>query len=182
MKGVIFNILEEIVTEHHGPDMWDELLDRANVDGAYTSLGSYADDEFFALAGHYCGLVGHDMATCLGHIGRAMLPHLAALYPEAVEQYPDTLRMLYALNEVIHPEVTKLYPGAIVPVFRCHGVDSSHIVLEYDSPRRLCSLAHGLMLGVGEKFDQPVSVEQSECLHSGDERCLFTVTLHSEAS
>ena len=45
MKGVVFNLLEEAVLREFGPDTWDELLDEANVRGAYTSLGNYSDDE-----------------------------------------------------------------------------------------------------------------------------------------
>jgi len=41
MKGIVFNLLEEVVTTHHGSDTWDLLLDTARLDGAYTSLGSY---------------------------------------------------------------------------------------------------------------------------------------------
>ena len=29
MKGVIFNLVEDIVTEANGPDAWDDLLEAA---------------------------------------------------------------------------------------------------------------------------------------------------------
>ena len=180
MKGVIHNILEAIVIDKYGADTWDEMLDRAGVEGVYTTIGSYTDDDFVALAEQYAVIAQGDLPTCLREIGRAMLPHLADRYPEAVEQHPGPIRMIHALNDVIHPEVIKLYPGAVVPVFRCHEVDSRHIVLEYESPRGLCSLAHGLMLGVGDRFDQPLDVEQSECRHVGDGRCLFRVSVVSD--
>ena len=38
MKGIVFNLLEEVVTEAYGADAWDSLLDAAGLDGAYTSL------------------------------------------------------------------------------------------------------------------------------------------------
>ena len=34
-----------------GVRMWDDLLDAANVDGAYTALGNYPDEQLVALAG-----------------------------------------------------------------------------------------------------------------------------------
>jgi len=34
MKGIVFNLLEEIVVEHHDEDTWDDLLDEAGVDGS----------------------------------------------------------------------------------------------------------------------------------------------------
>ena len=49
MKGIIFNLLEEVVTQEHGEEAWEDLLDRSGVEGAYTSLGSYPDQEFLAL-------------------------------------------------------------------------------------------------------------------------------------
>lgn len=49
MKGVIFNLVEDIVTEANGPDAWDDLLEAAGLEGAYTALGSYGDDQLFAL-------------------------------------------------------------------------------------------------------------------------------------
>ena len=49
VKGVIFNILEEVVSTQMGEDAWDGLLDAAGLEGAYTSLGSYPDAEILAL-------------------------------------------------------------------------------------------------------------------------------------
>ena len=45
MKGVVFNLLEEVVTERHGDAVWDTLLDASGLVGSYTSLGSYPDEE-----------------------------------------------------------------------------------------------------------------------------------------
>ena len=50
MKGVLFNAVEEAVSREWGEDMWDDLLDAANVDGAYTALGNYPDEQLVALA------------------------------------------------------------------------------------------------------------------------------------
>ena len=38
MKGIIYNLLEEVVSAEHGEDTWDALVDAAGVDGIYTSL------------------------------------------------------------------------------------------------------------------------------------------------
>ncbi|MGH6680112.1 MAG: hypothetical protein ACREDL_14570 [Bradyrhizobium sp.] len=34
MKGITFNLLEEVVSSGHGETVWDEILDRANLEGA----------------------------------------------------------------------------------------------------------------------------------------------------
>src|SRR4029450_10824779 len=49
MKGVVFNLLEEVVRRRHGEDTWDALLDQAGLAGSYTSLGSYPDEDMSKL-------------------------------------------------------------------------------------------------------------------------------------
>ena len=49
MKGVIFNAIEETVRSEQGEDAWDDLLDAAGLTGAYTSLGTYPDEQVYAL-------------------------------------------------------------------------------------------------------------------------------------
>ncbi|WP_018141781.1 heme NO-binding domain-containing protein [Thioalkalivibrio sp. ALJ7] len=175
MKGVVFNVLEEIVTEHYGTDTWEDLLDHAKLSGAYTSLGNYDDTDMLKLVEAASATTGMDEATCLRWIGREMLPRFESIYPGVFEDYPDTIALLRALNDVIHPEVTKLYPGAIVPIFHYHKVAEDQLMMEYDSQRQLCSLAHGLMLGAGDRYGQTLRVEHHECVHRGDARCLFDI-------
>jgi len=43
MKGIVFNLLEQVVVNTHGEAAWDGLLDKTGLTGAYTSLGSYPD-------------------------------------------------------------------------------------------------------------------------------------------
>lgn len=179
MKGIVFNILERIITEHYGEDEWDRFLDLAGLEGAYTSLGNYEDAELTKLVESASTVMGNDIPACLRWVGREMLPHFETLYPGVLDPYQDTTGMLADLNGVIHPEVVKLYPGARVPVFHYHVIQPHCLVMEYDSPRGLCSLAHGLMLGAGDHFGDLVEIEHGECRHRGDSRCVFTVKVSS---
>lgn len=45
MKGVVFNLLEQLVARDFGEDTWDALLEAGGLDGVYTSLGSYPDED-----------------------------------------------------------------------------------------------------------------------------------------
>jgi hypothetical protein len=49
MKGIVFNLLEELVRRDYGENTWDALLESAALEGAYTSLGSYRDEELIML-------------------------------------------------------------------------------------------------------------------------------------
>jgi hypothetical protein len=58
VKGIIFNLLEEVVVSHHGEDTWDQLLTATSLDGAYTSLGSYPDGHVQKLVAAASQLLG----------------------------------------------------------------------------------------------------------------------------
>ena len=51
MKGVVFNIVEEVIEETLPDDAWDAAIVGSGVDGAYTSLGDYADSDLVARRG-----------------------------------------------------------------------------------------------------------------------------------
>jgi hypothetical protein len=175
MKGIVFNLLEEIVVREHGDEMWDALLEAASVDGAYTSLGNYPDADLMALVGaasQALSLPGDDVVRWYG---RNALPLLAERYPVFFAPHDDARAFVLTLNEIIHPEVRKLYPGAETPAFKFDATDPERLVMDYRSSRRLCAFAEGLLLGAGDHFGQQVEIAQPECMHRGDARCLLEI-------
>lgn len=117
MKGIIFNLVERVVTDAHGEDVWDDLLEAAGVDGAYTSLGSYPDDRFDAIVAAGAARIGLPPGDVLRWAARGALPLTAQAYPLVFSPHTATRPFLLTLNEIIHPEVLKLYPGAYTPSF-----------------------------------------------------------------
>jgi Haem-NO-binding len=178
MKGIIFNLAEEVVTAEHGADTWDVLLDNAGLEGAYTSLGSYPDAELNRLVAAASDELGATPAEVVRGLGHSALPLLAERYPGFFEGH--TCRsFLLTLNDIVHPEVRKLYPGADVPDFTFGGDSDDVLEIGYASPRRLCALAEGFVLGAADHFGETVSVEQTECLLRGDDRCLLVCRFES---
>jgi len=178
IKGIIFNLLEEVVCREFGHDKWDRLLEAADDDGVYTSLGSYSDDKIFALlkaASDELGLSSHDV---LRWFGRHAMPLLAERYPSFFAA-PNTRAFVLTLNDMIHPEVRKLYPGAYVPTFDFDSASPDVLLMGYHSQRQLCALAHGFIDGAADYFNEEAVVEQTECMHRGDARCLFVLRFRS---
>jgi hypothetical protein len=122
MKGIIFNLVEEVVTEQHGPDTWDALLDAAGLDGSYTSLGNYPDGDLFALVGAASTALGIEAGAVVRSLGEGAIPLLADRFPEFFKPHDNTTSFLLTLNDIIHAEVRKLYPDADLPEFDFHGV------------------------------------------------------------
>ena len=177
MKGIIFNLLEEIVTEEHGPDTWDDLLEAAGLDGSYTSLGSYPDEDLGKLVGAASTALALPPHDVVRWVGRRALPRFHGRYPALFEPYTTTRAFALRLNDIIHPEVRKLYPGAGVPEFAFDTSSSEVLVMEYGSARRMCAFAEGLLLGTGDHYGEDVRLAQPQCMNRGDQRCLIEMSI-----
>ena len=175
MKGVMFNLLEEVVTTQMGEDAWDRILDGAGIEGVYTSLGNYPDEELRRLLAVLSRQTGHSERDSLRWYGRLSMPFLVQRYPDFFEAHRSLRSLLLALNDVIHAEVRKLYPGADVPDFQFEtppgvaGHDT--LVIHYRSKRRLCPLAEGFIAGASDYFRERVAVTQSQCMLEGAKEC-----------
>ena len=175
MKGIIFNLLEEVVTSDVGEDAWDAILESAKAEGAYTSLGNYPDAEFAGLIGALSERTGKDCREMLKWYGHRSMPHLAQHYPEFFSPHSGLRSFLLSLNDVIHAEVRKLYPGADVPIFEFEtpAGAASHdtLIIHYRSKRRLCQLAEGFIAGAADHFKERVVVTQPSCMLDGATGC-----------
>jgi hypothetical protein len=105
--------------------------------------------------------------------GRTAFPKLADRYPGFFAGHDDATSFILTLNDVIHPEVRKLVPGAYAPTFEFESVDDATLSLEYESNRGLCSFAEGLVEGAAAHFGESVTIEQSECTKRGDAKCVL---------
>ena len=173
MKGIIFNVVEEVVTDRYGEDTWDSLLDAAELDGSYTSLGSYPDEDLFRLVGAASEALGMPAGDVVRSLGQGAIPLLADRYPEFFKAHTSTRAFLLTLNDIIHPEVRKLYPGASVPDFDFESDEDGNLLLGYSSERQLCALAEGFILGAADHYGENVDLTQPLCMLRGDDKCVI---------
>ena len=175
MKGVVFNLLEEILSQEHGEDLWDDVLASAGLGGAYTSLGSYPDADFFALVSVASRALDTPPEDLVRWFGRQAMPLFAQNYPGLFARYSSARPFVGALNDIIHPEVRKLYPGADVPEFDFDTSRDDVLVMGYHSSRRLCAFAEGLIEGAAAHYGERVSISQPECMNQGHDRCIIEI-------
>ena len=174
MKGVVFNLLEQLVARDYGEESWDALLDASELAGAYTSLGSYADEDLMKLVNAAANELDLSPDEVVRWFGRNALPLFAGRYPQLFEPHDSTRSFVLTLNEIIHPEVRKLYPGADVPVFDFASRDGV-LVMGYRSPRKLCAFAEGLLHGAADHYGERLTIEQPRCMNRGDDRCVLEI-------
>jgi hypothetical protein len=174
MKGVVFNLLEQLVARDFGEETWDALLDTSGLDGVFTSLGSYPDEQFMRLVSAASDALDMPADSVVTWFGRNAFPLFAARYPQLFEPHDSTRSFVLTLNDIIHPEVRKLYPGADVPEFDFAARDGL-LVMGYRSPRKLCSFAEGLLLGAADHYGERLTIEQPSCMKRGDDQCTLEI-------
>ena len=177
MKGVVFNLLEAVVQREMGDDTWDALLEQAQLDGAYTSLGNYPDDEMMKLVAVASSALKKS-PDIVRWFGRSAIPLLATKHPQFFEAHKSTRPFLLTLNDVIHMEVRKLYPGADVPVFNYDTSSPDVLLMEYMSPRKLCALAEGFIEGTAAHYGEELTLEQPTCMKRGDHKCVLRISVN----
>ena len=179
MKGIVFNLLESCVSAEHGEDTWDDMLEAASLEGAYTSLGSYDDLEAFALIAAASKLLNVPAEEVERWFGRAAMGLLSERYPEFFAPHSATCSFVLTLNEIIHPEVRKLYPGADVPDFEFDGQTAGRFSMRYRSKRQMCAFAEGLIAGAADRYGERAEIEHPSCMKRGDEACTLLCSFTS---
>ncbi|MEQ1502825.1 MAG: heme NO-binding domain-containing protein [Myxococcota bacterium] len=175
MKGIVYNLFEESVRRTHGEDAWDDILDRAGLDGVYTSLGTYPDeqlDRIVEAAAAVLHLPGHEVIRWFGQEAAGLL---ADRYPAFLERHTTTRTFLQSVDSVIHPEARKRHPNAEFPALSFEDLPDGRMSLIYLSHRQLCAFAHGLMEGFATRFGEIASVVHTTCRHRGDPQCTMLV-------
>lgn len=177
IKGVIFDVAREVVAELLGEDQWDQAVESAGFEGAYTSLGSYPDEEMSTLVVLLSEAAGLSIEDTLRTVGQHGYTHLEARQPELVAGVDDMGALLHSLDDVIHTEVRKLYPDSTVPQFAVADQGPDHWQLTYSSERRMCHLAEGLLLGFAGSRDIDATITHVSCQNLGDASCVLDVTV-----
>ncbi len=173
MKGLIFNLLEEVVSRRSEDDLWDQMLAHAAVEGAYTSLGTYPDAELDRLLGAAATMLDRPVDAVARWFGRSAMPLLARRYPMLMAAHVSAQSFLLGIDREIHADVRKLDPAAAPPELDVVEVSPARTTIRYRSKRRLCGFALGLIEGLGDHFGEPVSVAHPTCVSRGDHECLL---------
>lgn len=176
MKGIIFESLQELIEDKFGFALWNQIVDQCPLssNGIYVATKSYPDEELFAIVGRLSELTKLEINILVKEFGRYIFPRLMASAPESAREAVDLRTFLKMVDEVIHVEVRKLYADSNLPDFTCSEAESV-LTMYYRSPRKLCFLSEGLIEAAAEHFDEPVSLSQPVCMHSGSDYCEIKV-------
>lgn len=183
MKGIFFNLLEEFITENYGEEKYDEILGecRLSTTEPFVGPGTYPDEDLLAIATKTAEKLGITVPDALRAFGRFCFPKLAARYPVFVAEHHHPKSFLETVDSVIHVEVRKLYEGTKLPRFTYSDGFPDHLVIRYQSDRKMCQLMEGLIDGVADYYKSPIKQSQTQCMLRGAESCDFDLTFEPTA-
>ncbi len=177
VKGLLFDVVREVVAELLGEDAWDRAIESAGFEGSYTSLGNYPDEEMATLVVLLSESAGLTVDETLRTVGIHGWRHLELRQPELVAGVDDMGTLLHSLNNVVHTEVRKLYPDSLVPQFGIVDEGPDRWLVSYESERRMCHLAEGLLLGFSQSHGISTSITHASCVNRGDSDCVLDVVV-----
>ncbi len=172
MKGVVFNILEEMVVEGYGMAVWNDILDEAqNSTGIFIAFESYPDEKLFELVGIICKKLDQPAEVIVEAFGQYLFGGLSKRHSHFDEAHDSLDSFLKSIHDVIHVEVAKLYNDPNLPAIECMDNPDGTMTLRYRSPRKLCLLAEGLIRGAATKFEQGIKLKHDVCMHKDSDFC-----------
>ena len=175
MKGAIFIALSEMINENYGMDTWFELLDAAGLDGAYTSADTYPDEEALKLVEVTAAKLELSVEQTLRAFGEYLFTFLHASFPMFADSQNTFFDFIKSIESVIHVEVRKVDSEAITPSILVVESDADTALVAYQSERKLCHLAEGLLTGAALHYGIRIKLEQTACMHDGAEECMIKI-------
>ena len=172
MKGVIFNVLEEMVEDNYGMAVWNEILDEAEQhEGIFIAGQSYADETLFQFVQIICDKLQQPSDLVITVFGEYLFSKLVERHKVLIEGQTDLDTFLKNIDSIIHVEVGKLYVDPNLPSIECFDLDTNKMTMRYRSPRKLCPLAEGLIRGASSYFEQAIKITHTTCMHKGSDHC-----------
>ena len=176
MHGVIFNELRKYANARLGTGGWERLLSDADLKGrTYLATQTYADEDVLAIVGAASGATGLEIPIVLEDFGQFIAPDLLAMFRSLVRSEWRTLDLLENTEETIHKVVRLQVRDAAPPYLKAERVSPSHVRIHYTSPRRLCSVAKGIVRGVAEHYGDAIRMQEPQCMHRGNASCVIDV-------
>ena len=175
MKGVVFDMLRDMVEASWGLEGWNAVLEEAGSEGLYISTQTYPDEELQALVEVAVKVTDQDAATLVFSFGEFMAGEFYQRFPGFFDAADNLLDFLYSVDQIVHLEVRKLYPDAQLPEFTYNRENADEMTMHYRSPRKLCWLAEGLISGSARHYGSFIEMHHSPCLHDGADHCSIRI-------
>jgi hypothetical protein len=176
MHGIVFTEFQHFIERGSHEGRWHDLLHAANLDRrVYASIRHYPDKEFFDIIGAASRTLNKPADEIIEDFGVFIAPDLLGMYAVLIKPEWRTLDVVENTEAVIHTVVRVNQVGADPPQLKTRRVAPDEIEMIYDSPRKLCRLAKGIIRGIAAHFDENVQIVEHGCMLVGAPKCVLQI-------
>jgi len=169
--------MADMVEDVFGLEAWDAILQKSGHSGIYIATDTYPDQELMDLVGAAHEVSGIPVSELVTSFGEYMFPRFLETNPQFFSDDMTLKSFLLSVDRIIHVEVRKLHPGAILPEFKYKDESDNELTMYYTSPRKLCHLAAGLIAGAAAHFNTTYTLDHTDCMHNGAKACTLHLTV-----
>jgi len=172
MHGMIFSELENYAEAKYGRGTWNALLRKVNLDNRiYLAVQDYPDSEIISLVMAASSMNALPVSAVLEDFGQFIVPSLMRMYGHLLRPEWRAIDAIEHTEGTVHAVVRVQRPGAKPPRLTTQRVSPSEVLLVYTSSRKMCGLAIGIGMGLGQHFGEKIVANQTMCMHRGATRC-----------
>jgi predicted hydrocarbon binding protein len=183
MNGIIFIEIGRFARAQLGDDIWRETVRLAGVpDRFYYRVADYPDEEALTLLSALSARMQEPLEVILKSLGEYIVPDLMRMARYWIEPDWKTLDLIanteHTIHEMLRAEGSQTNP----PRLQCQRTGDDEVVVNYDSPRKMCALAKGIITGVSKHYGESVTIDEPSCMLKGDAVCRLVVKVVRPAS
>jgi hypothetical protein len=176
MHGIIFASLHDYARDRLGAEATTEIF----AGRTYAMSETHPDSELFQLLEQTARQRNAPIDELLRDFGDFTAQKtFARLYPAFYEIAGGTRAFLLGIEDRIHELVRATIPDAKPPALLVRPNGHDGVRIDYSSPRRLCRLLEGLLIGTGHHYGEQVSISETACMHTGAPACRFEILISS---
>ena len=180
MYGLVNKAIEQMVCRDHGEAIWQAIKREAGVEvEAFVSNAAYPDDVTYRLVGAASKVLHMPAEEILNGFGEYWVLHTALeSYGPLMRAHGKTAREFLLKLPQFHARVQMIFPELRPPEFECTDVTEHALVLHYRTsrPAGLEPFVAGLLRGIGEMFDTPLTIRLLEDRATGADHSVFHVS------
>ena len=176
MHGVIFDEFRNYIESQYGGDGWKRVLQESGVGWPklYMPVREYPDEEAIAIITTASRLMGAQTTTILEDFGEYIAPALIEMCGRLIKPGWKTLEVLEHTGE-IYRAINNVDAKARQSALHCARTSQEGVMISYSSPRRMCSVAKGIVKGMARRYNEQVLIAEKECMLKGNIRCMISV-------
>lgn len=176
MQGIVFQELQGYVEKKLGRKAWTDALATSGLGSkVFMPTTTYPDEELVAIIQSAVQASGANPNELLEDFGKYIVNGLLAIFGPLVQDDWRTLEVIEFAETSIHTAVRIRNPDATPPFLRCIRESDHEVIVDYDSPRKLCYVAKGICRGLAEHFYEKIEIVETSCMHEGGDKCVMHV-------